>query len=321
MERLNQIGGNFVKKIVTTCFSLALALMCSVSAFALEVPTETTVQNLNGIQQYIKVYTVSPDTDPQSLLEDPFDYEGFTYSFADITKQENFFENAETHTETVTVETAKKDLSAVLAALEPTMAYDDGQYQGTLSLDHTTIQTQAAGYVSKSYTITETKEIGNLDSNDMAYVPASTMKNGQSLQLSSVDWQVQGTALVDDILVPSQYKAVATYSGKASYSAATGYITTANYEGEVSCHQLDSITYTVIYVGAPTSEEDDTQNGTKLDGIISQLGAHWPLILGALAVIGLTAAGGTLLLKRHRNSLDVAENDDEETEEDTEHED
>jgi hypothetical protein len=38
-------------------------------------------------------------------------------------------------------------------------------------------------------------------------------------------------------------------------------------------------------------------------------------------VIGLAAAGGTLLLKMHRNSLGVAENDDEETEEDTEHED
>ena len=51
-------------------------------------------------------------------------------------------------------------------------------------------------------------------------------KYDKVLQLVGVDWQVQGTALVDDLLVPSSYKAVAQYSAKASYSAATGYIST-----------------------------------------------------------------------------------------------
>lgn len=61
--------------------ALALSLLCCVSANAMEVPTDSTVQNLNGVQQYIKTYTVSPELDPASLIEEPFRYEGYTYSY------------------------------------------------------------------------------------------------------------------------------------------------------------------------------------------------------------------------------------------------
>lgn len=51
------------------CLLLALAL--SVNVFALEVPTDTVVQNLNGSQQLIKTYVFPPDADPQELIEEP----------------------------------------------------------------------------------------------------------------------------------------------------------------------------------------------------------------------------------------------------------
>ena len=240
-----------MKRIKTGGISLVLAALLTISALALEVPTSSTVQNLNGVQQYIKTYTVSPETDPASLIEGSFDYEGYTYVYSDITKQENLFTDEKPKTEVVTVMTEKKDLDKVLEALDPTMDYDDGRYSGTLNLDHTTIQTEAAGYETRSYTVSETKELGNLDSNDMSYVPSTTVKDGVTIPLSSVDWQVQSTVLVGDLLVPATYKAVAYYSGKAYYSAATGYISTAEYKGTVSCSEVKDITYTVTYVGTP----------------------------------------------------------------------
>lgn len=57
-------------------------LLCSISAFAMEVPTNTTIQDLNGVRQYIKIYTVAPDTDPQSLIDDVFEYDGYTYTYS-----------------------------------------------------------------------------------------------------------------------------------------------------------------------------------------------------------------------------------------------
>ena len=203
-------------KRVISCVLLMLVLTSN--AFALEVPTDTVVQNLNGSQQAIKTFTVSPEQDPAALIEEPFELEGYLYTFADIVKSENPVEEKRIHTEVITVETTKDDLALILEQLKPTIEYDDGRFQGTLALDHTSLNTVAAGYATKNYTVTETKTIGQLDRNDMSYVPATTIKNGRTLSLANVEWQVTGTDLVGEALMPSQYQAVATYSAKASYA-------------------------------------------------------------------------------------------------------
>lgn len=289
----SESGAAHMKRICEIGASLVMMLLLSINALALEVPTDTIVQNLNGVQQYIKVYTVSTEIDPQTLIEDPFVYEGLVYSFVDITKRENELIEQKSHTEIVTVETSKKDLSVVLDQLSPTMTYDDGRYAGTLSLDHTTLHTEAAGYTSGSYTIRETKEIGNLDSNDMSYVPATTLKDGKSIPLESVEWRVQSTALVDDVLVPSRYVAIATYAGRSSYSTPTGYITTAEYTGMVSCEEIRDVTYTVLYVGTEKASDSSTESTTPartLSDVSEKVSANkMPYLLAAAAVLLLTA--------------------------------
>jgi len=155
-------------------------------------------------------------------------------------------------TDTVTVETASNNLDKILAELAPSIPYDDGEYSGELALDHTTLSTVAAGYTTKYGTVTATKTIGPVDRNDMSYVPATTVKNGMTLKLSGVTWQIAGTDLVGDTLMPSSYQAVATYSASTSSKVATGYVTTAEYKGEVTASGVDSITYTVVYVGEET---------------------------------------------------------------------
>ena len=264
-------------KKVLICICLAAAL--TANAFALEVPSETVVQNLNGSQQVIKTYTLSPEADPQELIEDPFILGEYLYTFADIIKTENQVEDAKQQTETVTVETAKDDLDVILEQLSPTIDYDDGQYSGTLALDHTSIRTEAIGYTTQSYTVTETKTIGPVDRNDMSYVPAAVVKDGRTLSLSNVEWQVTGTELVGAALIPSSYQAVATYSGKAYYSAATGYITTATYVGEISHEGVESVTYQLTYLGTEDSSGGFASSAKLLPGSI------WPYLLG----VGLAA--------------------------------
>ena len=105
-----------MKKI---CLCLLLTAALTMSANALEVPTSTVVQNLNGSQQVVKTYTVSPEVDAQTLIEEPFQLEGFLYTYADIVKQENQVAERQFHTETVTVETAKKNLDVILDAAGP----------------------------------------------------------------------------------------------------------------------------------------------------------------------------------------------------------
>ena len=56
-------------KRMLTCLLLAAALVTN--ACALEVPTDTTIQNLNGSQQLIKTYTLPPAPIPSSSLRSP----------------------------------------------------------------------------------------------------------------------------------------------------------------------------------------------------------------------------------------------------------
>ena len=120
-------------KKIFLCLLLALAL--TTSAVALEVPTNTVVQNLNGSQQLIKTYVLPPETDPQTLVEEPFEQEGYLYTFAEIVKAENLISDVSYHRETVTVDTGTNDLSKILEQLKPSIDYDDGVYKGSLALD------------------------------------------------------------------------------------------------------------------------------------------------------------------------------------------
>ncbi len=300
-------------KRLLTCLLLAAALVTN--ACALEVPTDTTIQNLNGSQQLIKTYTLPPGADPRQLVEEPFELEGWHYAFADIVKEENQVSDRKYHTETVTLETDTKDLGKILEQLAATLDYDDGTYSGVLNLDHTAIRTEAAGYTSQAKNVSVTKTIGPLDRNDMSYVPATTVKDGVTLNLSGVDWQVIGTDLVGDTLAPASYQAVATYSGKSYHKVATGYVTSANYVGEVSRSDVESVTYKVTYLG--TEAGSSTLVSDRSDIRAAGLpGKVFPYALGVLAA-GTVAVLGVLLFRSRRTLRQLQE---EELEDETEEE-
>ncbi len=286
-----------MKKLSALSACLLLCLLLTVQALAAAVPQSFLCENLNGQQRIVKTYVLSPSADADELIEAPFDFEGYHYSWAYTTMKERPYTLTKTLTETVTVETAKNDLSLILAELAPTLPFDDGEFSGELALDHTTIQTEAAGYETRRSTVSETKVISSLPSNDMSYIPATTLKNGKTLNLASVDWQVSATALVGEELVPSQYQAVATYTGSGSYQAATGYVTTAEYKGTVTAEGIEDITYTVVFTGeeiAPVVEER---------ALLRSVAAEKPTLLPMCAIALLLVIAGTAiwLLARRKN--------------------
>jgi hypothetical protein len=249
------------------------------------VPTGVISENRDGRQLVIKLYSLSSSEDPGLLTEEPFERDGYMYAFESITKEEKPYAESKMQNETVTVETASGNLADVLGALAPAMPYDDGEYSGVLALDHTSVNTEATGYATKNYTMSETKTIEGLDRNDPGYVPKSTIKNGRTLTLSNVEWSVSGTGLADGALIPSQYTAVATYTAGASAKYATGYVTTATYSGEVVSEGIDSISYTVTYAGKPT---------------ISILGEN--IVFPIIAIFTLLLVASTIIFALRRNT-------------------
>ena len=235
---------------------LIAAFALTLSAAALQVPDNEVSENRNGQQLIIRTYTLLPNVDPETLIEDPFIRDGYDYSFVSIVKEEHPFETKKTQRETVTIETETDNISDILGVLEAIIPYDDGKFSGTLALDHTTLQTEASGYSNKSYTVTETKTYSGLDRNDPSYIPATTVKNGVTLTLQNIEWSVQSTAISGDALVATTYMATASYSASASRKVADGYITTAIYAGEVVSSGIVSITYTVSYLGELVPEPE-----------------------------------------------------------------
>ena len=260
-----------------TVFGLVLALsmsLCVGASAASYVADDITYQNLNGQQLAVKVYTLLPDQDPSDLLEADFEHDGYIYSYSDMVKAEQTFDEETLHKEIVTVTTASKNLEDILAAMQPTIEFDDGNAKGTLALDHSTLKTEAAGYKSSSYTVTATKNYTGLARNDSSLIDKTVVKNGRTLSLSNVTWSVESTALVGDELVPATYSAVATYSGSAKSTVATGYITTAEYSGKVTASGISSIQYTVTYLGTPiVIEEEGMDLLPVIVGIVACAGA------------------------------------------------
>lgn len=192
--------------------SLAMICLLTVSASASYVPENVVQENRDGRELIVKTYTLAPQDDPAELVEDPFDLEGYHFEHLETVKEEQFFRDSKQQNETVTVNTDSKSLDKVLEHLPPTREYSKDGYNGTLALDHTTIHTEAAGYASKSYTVSDMRQFTGLDRNDPSYIPATTVKNGKTLALSNISWAVTGTSLADDMLVPTSYTATATYS-------------------------------------------------------------------------------------------------------------
>ena len=99
---------------------------------------------------------------------------------------------------------------------------------------------------------------------------------------------------------------MATYSASTSSQVATGYVSTAEYKGTVTASGIESITYTVVYVG--TEIVPETPQPTELvkqGGPLS--GGNAAAIGGTLLVIALLAAlaGGGVWLYLHRKNVYV----------------
>lgn len=269
------------KPFMALILAITLCLGLGVSASAANyVADDITYQNLNGQQLAIKVYTLLPEQNPEDLVEEDFEYDGYHYAYSSTTKEEQTYSEENLHTETVTVTTSSKNMEEILAELKPTIEYDDGVASGTLALDHSTIQTEVAGYKDSSYVVTATKNYTGLDRNDTSYIDKTVVKDGRTLSLSNVTWSVESTALVGDELVPATYAAVATYSGTAYSKTATGYITTADYVGTVRTSGISSIKYTVTYLGTEIIVEPEGPTPQVL-----AVGIFAAVLLAAAAVL------------------------------------
>lgn len=201
-------------------------------------------------RQIIKIYELSAGENPAGISRDSFERDGWRYELTDITKRETASAESREHVETVTVDTASREMDEILAQLAPTIDYqsDDG-YIGVLTLDINSIAVETGETKKSNYTMTATREYPHLSSNDTALVPKSITQNGATYTLSNVVWRTQGTESVDYDSIPTSYTAVAKYTASGSRTTVSGYITTAEYRGAISKVLTGKTVYTAYFIG------------------------------------------------------------------------
>lgn len=243
-----------MKKPITI---LAVLLLLSTTAFAAEYPSQVSYSMNNGIFEVRKTYELPVDQEPSMQAKQSFEQDGYSFTLTDLLRQELPEQQSKEYTETVTVSSESKELTAILPFLADTKAVttEDG-FTGTLKLDTGSITVEPAGYKNNSWTVSATRTYPNLSSMDLEYIPKTTTENGRTLNFSTVDWQTDNTENVDDDAIGDRFSAIVTYTGTASSRNVTGYTVTAQYSGEVEKVSLDKVQYVAVFHGTPIAPQE-----------------------------------------------------------------
>ena len=236
----------------------------------------------SGEPRISKTYELSHTDDPARIPTEDFERSGRVYTLLDIIKEDQTETDTKEHIEVITLEADTNDMAEILQLLEPELEIttEDG-YTGTLTPDYPSIQVEASGYGTSSRTVSATRTYPNLSSADVALIPKTTEEGGRTLTLADVDWQEAATDYQDGYDLAIRYTATATYTGTATSKYATGYTVTADYKGDVTRTDCDTVRYTAIF-----ASHGETQSDTE-----AEPGAGMDLRL-VLIPLGLIALGG-----------------------------
>ena len=331
-----------MKKLITV-FAVLLAMSTALvsSAFAAEespVCYPTAISVSDDGTELKKIYDLSPEADPAGIPRSDFERNGFHYTFVDILRQELPEYEERSHTETVTVNSQKKDMESVLALLpqEREVVTDDGLI-GTLTLKLDTVRVEVAGYGSSTKELTATRTYPNLDGQDTAYIPKTVEDNGRTLTLQTVNWQTSSSDNVDGYAIGERFTAIATYAGTSTSSYVSGYTVTADYTGMVSQINLDRVRYVAIFEGVSLApvEPEPTGTPTPTEELSADLTVRetenvpansaepaapasfpWKLVVIPFGIIALIGAGVgvALTMKRRSEVSEIGENEEDEDE-------
>ena len=286
------------------CLTMALApavMAADPAATQPEVCYPSAITRSEDGTELRKLYDLGPDDDPAGIPRSDFEQDGFHYTLTDLLQQELPEYEERAHTETVTLESEKKDMESVLALLpqEREFITEDG-FTGTLSLQLDTVQVEVAGYGSSTREVSATRSYPNLLSQDTQYIPKTVEEDGRTLTLQSIDWQTDNTATADGYAMGDRFTAIATYTGSATSSYVKGYTVTAEYRGTVSKIALNKVRYVAIFEGTP------------LQPLVSEEPAstqfNWAALLVPFGIVALAGAGiGAALFIRRRREADDGE--------------
>ena len=254
-------------KILRPSIVLAMTMMMNVNAFANDNNSQNfTVQTtqLSGIEaidevhldfengsRIIRTYRLNSDDDINSIPRQSFTLGGTVFTFYGYNRMDTDRTERRQHTHSLEIETRTSDINSIMSSL-PTFYEYENQYgfRGTLDLVHSTISTNPMPHRYERRTLTDTRNYTNLNHGDLSGIARTMTRNGVTLNLQDVVF-TRNTTGIDFNQVANTYNATAHYSGVYSRRVIPGFITTADFTGEIVWLDVNpEILYEVTFVGA-----------------------------------------------------------------------
>lgn len=123
---------------------LSLVLLMTTQAFAMDVPISQTEAEINGEQTLTQIYEVSIDTQPETLIKEDFEQNGFSYELISITKDEGTERLEKEVTDVVEIPLKETREAAAreeaIQSMQASIEYERDGYKGTLYVNPSTLE-------------------------------------------------------------------------------------------------------------------------------------------------------------------------------------
>ena len=213
-------------------------------------PISVTNDIVNGFNSIRMTYALPHYINPAVIPTANFQMFGQQFIFAYIVQQATVHEDSREVRQTVTIDSASRNINDLLPYLEQTITYNRDGFAGTLALDLQSITSEVAGTSRTTSTATRHRTFPHLPTPDNALIPPTITEGGLTFYLASVRWaDGTSTAVIDGHAVSSTFTATATYTTQVTNTRTTGYITTAVYTGTVFRAVQGATLYTVVFYG------------------------------------------------------------------------
>lgn len=233
-----------IKRILAVC-SFCTLLMTAKCLAVTQENTNVTDDKLNCY----KTYLVQEDEKDSFIenLDKEIEVFGEKYTFDSYTSEGG------TTTDTIDISTTKKitsetnNLNSIINQLGKTIHYEKDGYVGEYKLNTENIQIKTNYNGFREDLIEETINYTGLERNDLDFIPKQTEKDGLTLDLLNVEWEVETTKMIGEYEVADLYTAKCYYAGKQRVNYPNTYSVTAEYTGIATKEILTPYTYTVKY--------------------------------------------------------------------------
>ncbi len=260
------------KKILAVC-SFCI-LLTTVNCFAITMEkTEITEDELNCYKTY-QVMESEKDTFLEMLSKE-IEVDGSKYKYVDYTAEGgNISETIDINT-TKTILSKTNDKDKIIEQLENTIKYEKDGYIGEYILNSDTLRIKTNYNGFREDLIEEKINYNNLERNDLDFIPKQTVKNGLTLDLLNVEWQVESTKMIGEYEVANTYTAKCYYATKQRVDYPNTYTVTAEYLGTATKTEENPITYVIKY----EKEQPEQVEEKKENNVLPVVGGTTGIIL------------------------------------------